>query len=105
MPVKPCLRSQYTTKIEWPGQFRGYDNWNRRPERRTDWQKGSDALQHYHEQGQQASDAAVQMGHYVRGSNVPPTPPPQERWKQMFHMFVARCNTYGIAWSALITDI
>jgi len=60
------------------GQFRGYDNWNRRPERRTDWQKGSDALQHYHEQGQQAFDAAVQMGHYVRGSNVPPTPPPQE---------------------------
>ena len=84
MPVKPCLRSQYTTKIEWWGQFRGYDNWNRRPERRTDWQKGSDALQHYHEQGQQAFDAAVQMGHYVRGSNVPPTPPPQERWKQCF---------------------
>ena len=42
----------------------------------TDWQKGSDALQHYHEQGQQAFDAAMQMGHYVRGNA--PTPAPQD---------------------------
>ncbi|CAL1128540.1 unnamed protein product [Cladocopium goreaui] len=58
------------------GNSRGYEHWNRRPERRTDWQKGSDALQHYHEQGQQAFDAAMQMGHYIRGNA--PTPAPQE---------------------------
>ena len=57
------------------GNSRGYEHWNRRPERRTDWQKGSDALQHYHEQGQQAFDAAMQMGHYIRGNA--PTPAPQ----------------------------
>eukprot|EP00438_Fugacium_kawagutii_P006472 Skav231956 [mRNA] locus=scaffold2806:24655:38290:- [translate_table: standard] len=61
------------------GQARGYDNFHRRPERRTNWQKGSDALQHYHEQGQQAFDAALHMGHYIRGNAAPAAPPaPQD---------------------------
>lgn len=55
------------------GQVR---DWQRpRQERRVDWQKGSNALRHYQERGEQAFEAAAQIRQHLRGSQVPQDAP------------------------------